>query len=144
MDRLEKIIEIMKSGCSATCCEREGCIYYNGDCNLDYLIDVLFRFDKVIKKEQSITLKNVDTSNVDFWGQRYKFIEDRERFDDTIVDCVFSYEDDDIKNAEKCKKRSIEEFWDMVQTGLRLLQNIGINADEVMSGYPKFLEKFKK
>ena len=93
--------------------------------------------------EKSIVLKNIDTSNVDFWGQRYKFIEDRERFDDTIVDCIFSYEDNDVENAEKCKKRSIEEFWDMVQTGIGLLQNININADEVMAEYPKYLQKIE-
>ena len=142
MDRLEKVIEIMKSGCSGTCCERDGCIYYNGDCNLDYLIDVLFRFDKVIKKEQSIVLKNIDTS-MSFCELKNKLIEDREKFEDAVVDCILSHACEE-KNAEEYEKHAIEELWDMIQTGLELIQKIGISADEVMEGYKKHLEKLKK
>ena len=93
--------------------------------------------------EKSIVLKNIDLRNVDFWEQRDKFIEDMKKFDNTVVDCLFAYEDDDLENAEKCKKRSIEEFWDIVQTSINILQKININADEVMAEYPKHLEKME-
>ena len=141
MDRLEKVIEIMKSGCSATCCEREGCIYYNGDCNLDYLIDVLFRFDKVIKKEQSITLKNVDTKDKTLINQIEKVIKDRNEFTKAVANYVLApvYE----KNTVVCKEDAIKTFWEMVQTGLGLLQKIDIDADEVMKYYNEHLGGIK-
>ena len=141
MDRLEKIIEIMKSGCSATCCEREGCIYYNGDCNLDYLIDVLFRFDKVISKEKSIVLKNIDTSDKTFINQIEKVIKDGNKFAKSVANYVLApvYE----KNTVVCKEDAIKTFWEMVQTGLGVLQKIDVDADEVMAEYPKHLQKIE-
>ena len=78
-----------------------------------------------------------------FWEQRNKFIEDMKKFDDTVVDCLFAYEDDDLENAEKCKKRSIEEFWEMVQTSIGFLQKINNNANEVMTEYSKHLQKIE-
>lgn len=140
MDRLEKVIEVMKrkSGCSATCCEREGCIYYNGDCNLDYLIDVLFRFDKVIKKEQSISLKNVDTSDKTFINQIEKVIKDGNKFAKSVANYVLApvYE----KNTVVCKEDAIKTFWEMVQTGLGLLNKIDVDAEEIMEYYNKNLD----
>ena len=99
--------------------------------------------DKAMENYFKRPLNNIDTSIV-FWAQRNKLIEDRGRFDDTIVDCILSYKDDDIENTEKCKKKAIEAFGDMVQTGMGLLQNIGIDADKIMEEYPKHLEKLKK
>lgn len=138
MDRLEKVIEIMKSGCSATCCEREGCIYYNGDCKLDYLIDVLFRFDKVIKKEQSISLKNVDTSDKTFINQIEKVIKDGNKFAKSVANYVLApvYE----KNTIVCKEDTIKAFWDMVQTSLGLLNKIDVDTEEIMEYYNKNLD----
>ena len=138
MDRLEKIIKIMKSGCSATCCEREGCIYYNGDCNLDYLINVLFRFDKVIKKEQSISLKNVDTSDKTFINQIEKVIKDGNKFAKAVANYVLApvYE----KNTVVCKEDAIKTFWEMVQTSLGLLNKIDVDAKEIMEYYNKNLD----
>lgn len=140
MDRLEKVIEIMKSGCSATCCEREGCIYYNGDCNLDYLIDVLFRFDKVIKKEKSITLKNIDTRDKTLIDQIEKVIEDGEELTKTVVNYVLGSVNRDVV----CKEDAIKAFWEMVQTGLGLMKKIDVDADEVMEWYNEYLDKLKK
>ena len=143
MDRLNKIIKIIIDEYGKTCGEREeceGCKYYNGECNLDNLIEMLFKWDKEIKKEQSISLKNIDVSNKNIWGQGRKVIEHGENFVETVVDYRFTATDD----AEEYKKYAIEDFWNMVQSGLGLLQNAGIDAEEVMEGYPKFLEKFKK
>ena len=134
MDRLEEVIEIMKSGCSATCCEREGCIYYNGDCNLDYLIDVLFRFDKVIKKEKSITLKNIDLSEVTLEQQINKVIEERTELFDAL---------NKFKEDGETKEHVIEELYDNIQALLGLVQKFGINAEEVMEGYQKYLLKLE-
>ena len=149
MDRLKKVIEIMTNEYSKTCGECgeredcEGCKYWNVDCNLDYLIEVLLKWDKTIPKEENIVLKDIDTS-MDFWEQRNEFIIDREKFDDAVVDCLFSYEDNDVENTEKCKKRSIEVFWKMVQSCVGLLQKINVDADEVMEEYPKHLQKIKQ
>ena len=143
MDRLNEIIKIVIDEYSRTCGELEGCEgckYYNGDCNLDYLIEMLFKWDKEIKKEQSITLKNVDVSNKHIWGQGRKVIEHGENFVETVVDYRFTATDD----TEEYKKYAIEDFWNMVQAGLGLLQNAGIDADEVMAEYSEYLEKIKK
>ena len=144
MDRLEKIIKIMMNEYSNTCgelqeCER--CIYYNGDCNLDYLIDVLFRFDKVISKEKSIVLKNIDTSDKTFINQIEKVIKDGNKFAKSVANYVLApvYE----KNTVVCKEDAIKTFWEMVQTGLGLLQKIDVDADEVMEEYPKHLQKME-
>ena len=145
MDRLNKIIKIIIDEYSKTCGEREkceGCKYYNGDCNLDYLIEMLFKWDKEIKKEKSITLKNVDTS-MSFLELRNKLIEDREKFDDTIADFMLSYICEE-KNTDEYEKHAIESLWDMMQTGLEMINKAGITADEVMEEYQKYLEKIKK
>ena len=141
MDRLNKIIKIIIDEYSRTCGEREyceGCKYYNGDCNLDNLIEMLFKWDKEIKKEQSIQLKNIDLGNVTVGEQRNKVIEDRKEFTSTVYDYFFSYDYD-----EKTGKHAIESFWNMVQSGIGLLQKIGINADEVMEYYNKHLGGIK-
>ena len=145
MDRLNKIIKIIIDEYSKTCGEREeceGCKYYNGDCNLDYLIEMLFKWDKEIKKEQSITLKNVDLGNVTVGEQRNKVIEDRKEFTNTAFDYFFYY-DGKEETTEKCKEKAIEAFWKMVQAGIGLLQKIDVDADEAMEYYNKHLGVIK-
>ena len=54
MDRLEKIIKIMLYEYNKTCGELEECekcIFYDGDCNYDYLMSTLLKWDKAIQKE---------------------------------------------------------------------------------------------
>ena len=143
MDRLNKIIKIIIDEYGKTCGEREeceGCKYYNGECNLDYLIQMLFKWDKEIKKEQSITLKNVDTSDKTLIDQIEKAIKDGEELTKTVVNYVLGPVDKEVV----CKEDTIKAFWEMVQTGIGLLQKIGIDADEVMAEYSKYLEKLKK
>ena len=144
MDRLNKIIKIIIDEYSRTCGEREyceGCKYYNGDCNLDYLIEMLFKWDKEIKKEKSITLKNIYTS-MSFCELKNKLIEDREKFEKAVADCILS--NYCVEDEEKYDKYAIESLWDMIQTGLEMINMAGITADEVMEGYQKYLEKIKK
>ena len=143
MDRLNKIIKIIIDEYSKTCGEREeceGCKYYNGDCNLDYLIEMLFKWDKEIKKEQSISLKNVDTRDKTLLDQIEKVIEDGEEFTKSVVNYVL----EPVNKEVVCKEDTIKAFWDMVQTGLGLLKKIDVDADEVMEYYNKNLEKIKK
>ena len=141
MDRLDKIIKIMMNEYSNTCgelqeCER--CIYYNGDCNLDNLMEMLLKLDKAIQKEKSIVLKNVDIGDITVGEQRDKVIEDREEFTNTVFSCMLSYVYKD-KNIGEYKKDAIEAFWNMVQSSVGLLQKIDVDADEVMEYYNKHL-----
>lgn len=41
------------------------------------------------------------------------------------------------------KNHLIEEYFDVLQSMLGLLDKLGITAQEVMQGYPKHLEKIK-
>ena len=145
MDRLDKAIKIMMNEYSKTCGELEECekcVFYDGDCNLDYLMNTLFKLDKAIQKEKSIVLKNIDTS-MDFGELRNKLIKDREKFTNTVFSCMLSYVYKD-KNIGEYKKDAIEAFWNMVQSSVGLLQKIDVDADEVMEYYNKHLEKIKK
>ena len=138
MDRLNKIINIIIDEYSRTCGEREeceGCKYYNGECNLDYLIRMLFKWDKEIKKEQSITLKNVDTRDKTLLDQIEKVIEDGEEFTKTVVNYVL----EPVNREVVSKEDTIKAFWEMVQTGLGLLNKIDVDAEEIMEYYNKNL-----
>ena len=151
MDRLDKIIKIMMNEYSNTCgelqeCER--CIYYNGDCNLDNLMEMLLKLDKAIQKEKSIVLKNVDTSNVTYLSQKNKVKEERKKFTDAAGEYNLHLrtriDSEEFKEIEEYSRDyMIESFWDMVQAGLGLIQKTGISADEVMAEYPKHLQKME-
>ena len=142
MDRLNKIIKIIIDEYSRTCGEREyceGCKYYNGDCDLDNLIEMLFKWDKEIKKEKSITLKNVDTRDKTLIDQIEKVIKDWEELTKTVVNYVLGH----VNKEVVCKEDTIKAFWVMVQTGLGLLQKIDVDAEEVMEYYNKNLGGIK-
>ena len=142
MDRLNKIIKIIIDEYSRTCGEREyceGCKYYNGDCNLDNLIEMLFKWDKEFKKEKSITLKNVDTRDKTLIDQIEKVIKDWEELTKTVVNYVLGH----VNKEVVCKEDTIKAFWVMVQTGLGLLQKIDVDAEEVMEYYNKNLGGIK-
>lgn len=82
-----------------------------------------------------IELKNIDLSEVEPYQQMDKFNEESNEFIEAIVEHSYS----NLKD----NSHMIEEFWDMVQAGLGLLHIEGVNAREVMAGYPKHLEKIK-
>ena len=151
MDRLDKAIEIynqISNSCNDAkekckkCKRSKECDFY---CDFASPMDVSFYLNQIgdlFSKEPSIQLKNIDT-NMSFNELKNKLIEDREKFEDSVVDCMLSYVCEE-KNAEEYEKHAIEELWDMIQTGLELIQKAGISADEVMKGYSKYLEKIKK
>lgn len=100
--------------------------------------------DRTLLRDKSIVLKNIDVSNVNFWEQRDKLIKDGEKFTDRVFDYIFYYDNYDSEKNYKYKKRAIEEFWNMVQYGLGVLQKIDVDADEVMEEYPKHLLKMEQ
>ena len=101
---------------------------------------MLFKWDKEIKKEKSITLKNVDTSDKTLIDQIEKVIEDGEELTKTVVNYVLG----PVNRNVVCKEDTIKAFWDMVQTGLGVLQKIDVDAEEIMEYYNKNLDKLKK
>ena len=81
-----------------------------------------------------IELKNIDLSKVSMSEQTKKIIEERNELIDALNGF---YIEEDVK------EHVIEEFWDLVQAYLGILDMYCITADEVMAGYPKHLEKIK-
>ena len=83
-----------------------------------------------------IELKNIDLSKVTLCSQIKKSQEE---------DCELWEAIQEFENNKTLINRNhvIEEFWDLVQAELGILQKRGITADEVMAGYPKHLEKLK-
>ena len=82
-----------------------------------------------------IQLKNIDLSEVTLGQQINKVVEERSELFDAL---------NKFKEDEDTKEHVIEELYDNIQALLGLVQKFGISAEEVMEGYPKFLEKFKK
>lgn len=78
-----------------------------------------------------VELKNIDLSKVTDLEQYKKCVEEEIEFLEAVTE-------------EKNKEHAIEEFWDVVQSKLGLLQKtMNISASEVMKGYNKHLEKIK-
>ena len=81
-----------------------------------------------------IELKNIDLSKVSIREQFKKVIEEHEELIDAL---------DGLYKTEDTKEHVIEEYWDVVQAWLGVLDKYGINADEVMEGYSKHLKKLE-
>lgn len=80
-------------------------------------------------ENQRIKLVNIDLSNITLVEQNKKIEEELLEFKEAILD-------DNFENA-------IEEFWDIVQVHLGLLQKFGYLAEEVMERYPNHISKIK-
>ena len=144
MDRLEKVIEALEK-IDKECFryEHSKCPYFLEDeCRATSALSFLRSFAEEHPKETSITLENIDT-DMNFHELEDKLTESKEKLEDAVVDCMLSYVCE-IEEDDKYKKRVIEELWDMIQAGLELARKACISADEVMSGYSEYLEKFKK
>ena len=143
-DRLEKAIkaiEKIKKECG-THEQHDGCPYFfKKECSAISTLPFLKEFAERNPEEKSIVLKNIDTS-MRFFNLRNKLIEDREKFENAVTDCILS--NYCVEDAEEYDKHAIESLWDMIQTGLEMINKAGISADEVMEGYQKYLEKIKK
>lgn len=81
-----------------------------------------------------IKLVNIDLSKVDKLTQVLKAREEELEFFEALTDYV---------SEKDTKKHVIEEFLDLMQSFLGVLQKEGISAEEVMEHYPKHLEKLK-
>ena len=94
-----------------------------------------------------IELKNIDLDNVALKEQYKKAFEEQHELEIEL----FKLEQEIFTQSltsipvfmETIRQNVISEFWDVVQAWLGVLAINGINADEVMEGYSKHLEKIK-
>jgi phosphoribosyl-ATP pyrophosphohydrolase len=84
--------------------------------------------------KDGIHLKNIDLTGISKREQYDKFIEEETEFRCAFREFTFT-------RKEKDKFHAIEEFCDMLQSALGMLQLEGITAEEVMERYPFHLEK---
>ena len=81
-----------------------------------------------------IELKNIDLKKVSIIEQFKKVVEECGELLDAL---------DGFYTQKDVKEHVIEEFWDVVQVYLGVLDKYGISANEVMAGYSNHLEKIK-
>ncbi|NFL87496.1 hypothetical protein FDB24_14840 [Clostridium botulinum] len=92
----------------------------------------------------SIQLINIDLSKVTIVEQMSKADEEKKELEDAVLlYTTKKSNNEDMKEIENERNHVIEEFWDTVQANLGILDKIGINAQEVMEGYPEHLVKLK-
>lgn len=84
----------------------------------------------------NIVLKNIDVSKVSLATEIAKHDEEIKEFHEAFNEHL------EIK-SEETEKHLIEEFWDVMQVNLSLLDKLNISAEKVMQYYPKHLEKIK-
>ena len=128
-DRLEKTIkaiEKIKKECGKHE-QHDGCPYFfKKECSAISTLPFLKEFAERNPEEKSIVLKNIDLSEV---------IEERTELFDAL---------NKFKEDEDTKEHVIEELYDNIQALLGLVQKFGINAEEVMEGYQKHLDKMEQ
>ena len=147
MDRLEKAIEITKEFCNVCnennnmcldCAKFNECsIYFDEKAPCD-ILEQLNKFDRKIFKDSNIVLKNIDLSKTSSKEQLDKYYEELNEFRVALIDLH------NINAKGNVKQHVIEEYFDVLQTGLGLLQKEGITAEEVMAEYPKHLKKMEE
>ena len=154
MDRLEKAIEITKEFCNVCnennnmcldCAKFNECSIYFDEKSPCDILEQLNKFDRKIFKDSNIVLKNIDLTEVDIHKQCNKVYEEYEEFVNATM-YIHRVEEGFYRGVvvnEEDIQHAIEEYWDMVQAGLGLLQKEGISADEVMAEYPKHLKKME-
>lgn len=86
--------------------------------------------------EKGIVLKNIDLNDITIIQEVNKYDEETKEFNEAF------YEYTVHENMEN-KDHLIEEYFDVLQSMLGLLDKLGITAQEVMQEYPKHLEKIK-
>ncbi|AOR24313.1 hypothetical protein [Clostridium taeniosporum] len=91
----------------------------------------------------SIQLKNIDLSGITFIEELNKVDEESKELQEALFVYMYSNINPQNENIKKAKHHVIEEFWDIVQANLGVLDKLGIKADEVMKGYSKHLAKLK-
>lgn len=83
-----------------------------------------------------IELKNINLDNISIEEQYEKETEENIEFSNAILKYL-------VCKNEITKEHVIEEFWDVVQVKIGVLQKYNITADEIMKGYKNHLEKIK-
>ncbi len=92
----------------------------------------------------SIQLINIDLSKVTIVEQMSKADEEKKELEDAVLlYTTKKSNNEDKQEIENERNHVIEEFWDTVQANLGILDKIGINAQEVMEGYPEHLVKLE-
>jgi NTP pyrophosphatase (non-canonical NTP hydrolase) len=100
------------------------------------------RLTKEVTMEKGIILKNINLTGISKIEQMRKTKEELKELVDALIEDEF-YSSVDDKDKKELKDHIKEEFWDLVQSHLGLLEKHGIKAKEVMKAYPKHLEKLK-
>ena len=94
-----------------------------------------------------IELKNIDLENVTLKEQYKKAFEEQHELEIELMKLeekihLQSLTSVVIVNSIE-RQKVIDEFWDLVQAWLGVLDKYCITAEEVMKGYSKHLEKIK-
>lgn len=80
-------------------------------------------------RKRGIELKNINLDGITQGEQIKKVYEETDEFVQAVIK-------GDITNA-------VEEYFDVLQAGLGVLQKMGLSAEYIMSQYGKHLEKIK-
>lgn len=88
------------------------------------------------KAEKGIVLKNIDLNDITIIQEVNKYDEETKEFNEAFYEYT-------VHETIENKEHLIEEYFDVLQSMLGLLDKLGITAQEVMQGYPKHLEKIK-
>lgn len=83
-----------------------------------------------------IELKNIDVSNITLAAEIAKHDEELSEFYEAFYEHL-------EKPNDRTEKHLIEEFWDVVQVNLSLLDKLNIRADKVMKYYKEHLNKIE-
>lgn len=86
--------------------------------------------------EKGIVLKNIDLNDITIIQEVNKYDEETKEFNEAFYEYT-------VHETIENKEHLIEEYFDVLQSMLGLLDKLGITAQEVMQEYPKHLEKIK-
>lgn len=87
-------------------------------------------------KSEGIVLKNIDLNDITIIQEVNKYDEETKEFNEAFYEYT-------VHETIENKEHLIEEYFDVLQSMLGLLDKLGITAQEVMQEYPKHLEKIK-
>jgi phosphoribosyl-ATP pyrophosphohydrolase len=83
-----------------------------------------------------IELKNINLTGISIGEQVKKVNEELEELSNATCDYM-------IEETEENKSHVIEEYFDLLQSALGMLDKLGIKADEVMRHYSEHEEKLQ-
>lgn len=134
LDEVIKVIEKIKKECDTHKYHNRCPYFLKNECRATGSLPFLKEFAKKTPKEPSITLKNIDLSNVSIRKQYLKSGEEESEYHEALHLYL---------NNEDTKEHVIEELFDFIQAELGILEKRGITAEEVMAEYPKHLQKME-